>query len=144
MTVSLGFRLQSTGIPNINFSEHNFLAAPQLAFQKVMQKMFMLFFGPYPREFMQTPLPARPAKTFICYLSGYPPFSPFLFFCFLPVRPTHAQAILPKILSIWHLRTGLLALSAPKSQRFLRFAIAMPIANPRNLWRFPRQDKVNY
>ena len=29
--------------------------------------------------------------------------------------------------------TGLLAmLSAPKSQRFLRFAIAMPIADPRN------------
>ena len=31
-------------------------------------------------------------------------------------------------------------LSAPKSQRFLRFAIAMPIADPRNRERFPRQE----
>ena len=34
------------------------------------------------------------------------------------------------------------ALSAPKSQRFLRFAIAMPIADPRNRLRFQRQDKA--
>ena len=33
-------------------------------------------------------------------------------------------------------------LSAPKSQRFLRFAIAMPIADPRNRERFPRQEKA--
>ena len=34
------------------------------------------------------------------------------------------------------------ALSARKLQRFLRFAIAMPIADPRNRRRFPRQDKA--
>ena len=33
-------------------------------------------------------------------------------------------------------------LSAPKSQRFLRFAIAMPIADPRNRARFPKQEKT--
>ena len=33
-------------------------------------------------------------------------------------------------------------LSAPTSQRFLRFAIAMPIADPRNRERFPRQEKA--
>ena len=33
-------------------------------------------------------------------------------------------------------------LSAPKSQRFLRFAIAMPIADPRNVARFPKQEKA--
>ena len=33
-----------------------------------------------------------------------------------------------------------LMLSAPKSQRFLRFAIAMPIAHPRSIARFPRQE----
>ena len=31
-------------------------------------------------------------------------------------------------------------ISAPKSQRSLRFAIAMPIADPRNRERFPRQE----
>ena len=34
------------------------------------------------------------------------------------------------------------ALSAPKSQRFLRSAIAMPIADPRNRCDFPRQKKA--
>ena len=32
------------------------------------------------------------------------------------------------VTTIW----SMFDLSAPKSQRFLRFAIAMPIANPRN------------
>ena len=32
--------------------------------------------------------------------------------------------------------------SGPKSQRFLRFAIAMPIADPRISQRFPRQEKA--
>ena len=33
-------------------------------------------------------------------------------------------------------------LNEPKSQRFLRFAIAMPIADPGNRQRFPRQEKA--
>ena len=33
-------------------------------------------------------------------------------------------------------------LSAPKMQRFLRFVIAMPIADPRNRYRFPKQEKA--
>ena len=42
-----------------------------------------------------------------------------------------------QILAVWILAAKLpllwiLKLSAPKSQRFLRFAIAMPIADPRN------------
>ena len=33
-------------------------------------------------------------------------------------------------------------LSAPKSQRVLRFAIAMPIADPRNLSAAPQQSEI--
>ena len=41
-----------------------------------------------------------------------------------------------------HTETLGLRLSAPKSQRFLRFAIAMPIADPRKSQRFPKQEKA--
>ena len=40
---------KSQGIPNINFSEHKHLAAPQLAFQKkidALKFLFFFFFGP--------------------------------------------------------------------------------------------------
>ena len=53
----------------------------------------------------------------------------------LGVRPKSPQA---SNLTFLSLHFGFL--SAPKSQRFLRFAIAMPIADPRNRARFPRQE----